>query len=461
MSRDLCRRIWNLIYEEIEGQTPVGKKSGGGEKVCLELGLPELGAMFGAAIDLAEGHPIGHAQRVAYIAQELSASLNLSTEEIADVTFAGLFHDVGLLRITAELSEQMGNPEAELLVGHPLGAVEDLEPMIRKGGLRRVSELLITHTVEGARILEELGASQSVATLVKGHHEHYDGHGYPAGLRGEGIPTALRALTAGDCLETAISRAGERGHTPEFVRSEVTKLAGGLLDPAVARSLVQTVQNVRFWGVFTGGQLGRSLVARLPQERLQVTYLDVARYLHHLVELVDSKSPFRHRHSWNVARHTYLVALEMGLAEDLAASLGLAGLLHDVGKAGISNQILDKPKWLTGPEYEQAKRHLDYTTRILHQAGGLFDELLGWIDLHHERLDGSGYPSRLKGDQLSREARVLATADVYDALVSDRPYRKGLELNAAIRFMEGKVNRYFDPEVLAALAAVVENTASK
>ncbi len=461
MSRDLCRKIWNLIYEEIEGQPPVGKKSGGGEKTCVELGLLELGAMYGAAIDLAEGHPVGHAQRVAYIAQELAVSLNLSPDEIADVTFAGLFHDVGLLRITSDLSEQMGDPESGLLVAHPLGALEDLEPMVRKGGIRRVSELLIAHTLEGASILRDLGAPQAVATLVKGHHEHYDGHGYPSGLRGEGIPPALRALTAGDCLETAISRAGERGHTPEFVRSEVTKLAGGSLDPAVARSLVQTVQNVRFWGVFTGGQLGRSLVTRLPQERLPVTYLEAARYIHHLVELIDSKSPYRHRHSWNVARHTYLVALEMSLAEDVAASLGLAGLLHDVGKAGISNQILDKPKWLTGPEYEQAKRHLDYTTRILRQAGGLFDDLLDWIDLHHERLDGSGYPNRLKGDQLSREARVLATADVYDALVSDRPYRKGLEPTAAVRFMEGKVNRYFDPEVLAALAAVVENTTAK
>jgi putative nucleotidyltransferase with HDIG domain len=457
MSREFCRRIWNLIYEEIEGQPPVDKRSGGGEKTAVELGLIEIGGMYGAALDLAEGHPIGHAQRVAYVAQEVSAALGLGADELADVTLAALFHDVGLLRITSELSEMMSEPEVTLLISHPLDAIDDFEGMVRKGNIQRVSELLIAHTTEGARILTELGASQSVATLVKGHHERYDGHGYPTGLRGENIAPALRALTAGDCLETAISRAGEKGHSPEFVRSEAMKLSGGQVDPGIARTLVQAVQNVRFWGIFTGGQLARHLNTRLPQERLQLSYLEIARYLHRLVDLVDAKSPFRRRHSWNVARHTYLVALEMGMAEDLAAALGLAGLFHDLGKAGISNQILDKPKWLTGPEYEQAKRHLQYTDRILKQSGSVFDELHEWISRHHERLDGSGYPDRLKGDQLSREARVLATTDVYDALVSDRPYRKGLEPMAAVRFMEGKVNRYFDPEVLAALAAVVGN----
>jgi HD-GYP domain-containing protein (c-di-GMP phosphodiesterase class II) len=154
------------------------------------------------------------------------------------------------------------------------------------------------------------------------------------------------------------------------------------------------------------------------------------------------------------------MAAELGIEDGIAATIGIAGLLHDLGKAGISNQILDKPKWLTGPEYEQAKKHIYYTQKIVEYAQGLFAETKEWIDQHHERLDGSGYPNRLKGDQLGKEVRILATADVYDALISDRPYRKGLDPLAAVRFMEGKVNRYFDPEVLAALGAVVEASKS-
>lgn len=455
MSREFCRKVWGLIYEEIEGQAPEGRKAGGGDRVAGEIGLLDLCLMTGAAVDLTEGQGIGHAQRVAYIAQELAVSLDTGSGSLADLTYAALLHDTGLLRITHELGDISSTEESELLKTHALDAVEDLATHVRQGNIQKISELMVRHTGEGARFVADLPLSGGVEQLVEEHHERYDGHGYPSGKRGDAIPPIQQALTAGDCLETSIALAGERGHSPEFVRAESLKLAGKHLDPDFAREMVKVAQNVRFWGIFTGGQVAGQLAARIPQERTEVTYLDVARFVRALVALVDAKSPYRDGHSWNVARNAYLMALELGMDEDLAASLGMAGLLHDLGKAGVSNQILDKPRWLTGPEYEEAKQHIVYTDRILAFAGSLFDEVRGWITHHHERLDGSGYPDRLKGDQITREVRVVATADVYDALISDRPYRKGLEPMAAVRFMEGKVNRYFDPEVLAALGAVV------
>jgi HD-GYP domain-containing protein (c-di-GMP phosphodiesterase class II) len=456
MSRDFLKKVWNLIYEEAEGEAPGGKKAGVDQKAATELNLADVGFIFGAAIDLLEGHTFGHAQRVAYIAQELAVGLELDAEDVLDVTLASLFHDVGLFKITHELTEITSSPESELLVNHPLDAIEDLATHVRKGSIEKVSELLIQHVTDGSAILEELPLPPSVATLVHGHHERYDGHGYPAGQRGDDIPVVQRIMTAADSLETAIASAGERGHSPEFVRSESMKLSGKQLGPAEAKVLVDITQNVRFWGIFTGGQVGKQLLSRIPQEKLSVTYGQLSALFSTLVGLVDGKSPYRQNHSWNVARNAYLISLELGMSEDLATSLGMAGMIHDLGKAGVSNQVLDKPKWLTGPEYEQAKKHIDYTKKIISYAGSLFDETVAWIDDHHERLDGSGYPNRLKEEKLSREVRILSTADVYDALISDRPYRRGLDPVAAVRFMEGKVNRYFDPEVLGALGAVVE-----
>ncbi len=456
MSRDFLKKIWNLIYEEGEGELPAGSKAGTDQKVATELNLADIGFIYGAAIDLVEGHAFGHAQRTAYIAQELAVGLELDAEDVVDVTLASLFHDVGLFKITHELTEITSSLESELLVNHPLDAVEDLAIHVRKGSIEKVSELLIQHVTDGSAILEELPLPPSVATLVQGHHERYDGHGYPVGIRGDDIPLVQRVMTAADCLETAIASAGERGHSPEFVRSESMKLSGKQIGPAEAKVLVDISQNVRFWGIFTGGQVSKQLLSRIPHEKLAVTYGQLAAFLSMLVGLVDGKSPYRQNHSWNVARTAYLISLELGMAEDLAASLGIAGMAHDLGKAGVSNQVLDKPKWLTGPEYEQAKKHIDYTRRIIGYAGSVFNEIGAWIDNHHERLDGSGYPNRLKEDNLSREVRILSTADVYDALISDRPYRRGLDPVAAVRFMEGKVNRYFDPEVLGALGAVVE-----
>jgi len=456
MSRDFLKKVWNLIYEGAQGELPAGSKAGADQKVATELNLCDVGFLFGAATDLVEGHAFGHAMRTAYIAQELAVGLELDAEDVFDVTLASLFHDVGLFKITHDLTEITSSLESELLVNHPLDAIEDLAVHIRKGSIEKVSELMIQHVKDGSAILGDLPLPASISSLVLSHHERYDGNGYPAGLRGDDIPVVQRIMTAADCLETAIASAGERGHSPEFVRSESMKLTGIHLGPAEAKVLVDITQNVRFWGVFTGGQVGKQLLSRIPQEKLAITYGQVATFISTLVSLVDGKSSYRQNHSWNVARNAYLISIEMGMAEDLAASLGMAGMTHDLGKAGVSNQVLDKPKWLTGPEYEQAKKHIGYTKKIIGYAGGVFDELGAWIDDHHERLDGSGYPNRLKADSLSREVRILSTADVYDALISDRPYRRGLDPVAAVRFMEGKVNRYFDPEVLGALGAVVE-----
>jgi len=458
MSRDFQRKVWSLIDEAYENPSAEANRAGG-EKLATELNLLDIGSLYGAAIDLLEGHSIGHSQRVAYIAQELAVGLELGAVEITDLTLAALFHDLGLFSITHELSELTSAPESELIANHPLGDVEELSSGIRKGSLQQFSELLIQHAVKGGELADSLPLPDTVGRLISGHHEQYDGQGYPLGLRGDDIPIMQRILVAADCLETAIAGAGERGHSPEFVRAESLKYSGTKIDPALARALVEATQNVRFWGVFTGGGLNQQLLSRIDQERLGISYEDIARFIMLLVELVDAKSPFRAAHSRRVARTTWLMALELGLAEDLAASLAMAAMTHDLGKAGVSNQILDKPKWLTGPEYEQAKKHIAYTEKILSFTGGLFDEIIGWIQHHHERLDGSGYPNRLKGDQLGREVRILATADVYDALISDRPYRKGLDPVAAVRFMEGKVNRYFDPEILGGLSAVVEKNA--
>ncbi len=459
MSRDFLRKVWTLIDADTEVASAAGRKAAAGGKTATELSLLDVGYMYGAAVDLVEGQAIGHAQRVAYIAQELAVGLELEAEEISDLTLAALFHDLGFFFITHELSELTGSPESELIVNHPLDDVEELASQIRKGSIERFSELLIQHAVKGSERVESLPLPDTVARLVSGHHEQFDGHGYPLGLRGDDIPLTMRILVAADCLETAIARAGERGHSPEFVRAESLKFANKKIDPNLARGLVEMTQNVRFWGVFTGGGLGKQLTGRIPPERLALSYEDLAVFFRVLVDLIDAKSPYRSNHSMNVARTSYQMSLELGLPEDLAASLGMAGLMHDLGKAGVSNQILDKPKWLTGPEYEQAKKHIAYTEKILSYGGGFFDEISGWIDHHHERLDGSGYPNRLKGDQLGREVRILSTADVYDALISDRPYRKGLEPVAAVRFMEGKVNRYFDPEILGGLSAVVGKAA--
>src|SRR5690606_32241462 len=145
-------------------------------------------------------------------------------------------------------------------------------------------------------------------------------------------------------------------------------------------------------------------------------------------EIADAKSPFTGRHSVLVAAYADVIADAYGLDGEERGRLRRAGLLHDVGKLGVSNRILDKPGGLAPEERQEMERHPLYTWEILSRVGE-FGEFARTAALHHEKLDGSGYPWRVPGDRLPASARVLVVADTLEALTAERPYRRGLPLD--------------------------------
>ena len=148
-------------------------------------------------------------------------------------------------------------------------------------------------------------------------------------------------------------------------------------------------------------------------------------------DIIDAKSPYTYRHSTRVADIARAVAGVAGL--DIAAQdrLFRAGLLHDIGKLGVSSRILDKPAALTPDERQAIERHPLYTWEILSRVSA-FAELAPVASAHHEKLDGSGYPWRLEASQLDLPSRILAVADVYEALTANRPYRAGMSREDAL-----------------------------
>jgi HD-GYP domain-containing protein (c-di-GMP phosphodiesterase class II) len=143
----------------------------------------------------------------------------------------------------------------------------------------------------------------------------------------------------------------------------------------------------------------------------------------------------------------------MGLKDDALMDIRVGSLLHDIGKIGVPDHILTKPGTLSDNEYEQIKKHPGIGYKIIEQVH-LLHNILPAIVEHHERLDGSGYPFGLHGDQMSRMGRIVAVADVYDALTTDRPYRKAMGLNAVIEFMKQNSGDRFDPECVEALTVI-------
>ena len=167
--------------------------------------------------------------------------------------------------------------------------------------------------------------------------------------------------------------------------------------------------------------------------------------------IVDAKSPFTAQHSLGVAQLARFLAQRLGVCADNCDKIEIAGLLHDIGKLRVADEILDKPAKLDERERALMNAHSFETFQILRLIPG-FDEIARWAAYHHEQPDGDGYPFHLPGAALAIEARILRVADIFQAMVQDRPYRTGLSAYAVSEFMLELAGR---GDVDAKIAAVV------
>jgi HD-GYP domain-containing protein (c-di-GMP phosphodiesterase class II) len=170
---------------------------------------------------------------------------------------------------------------------------------------------------------------------------------------------------------------------------------------------------------------------------------------------VDEKDPYTRGHSDRVTRYSLQIAREMRLDDEFLEILRISAQLHDVGKIGIEDHILKKPGALTPEEFEIMKTHTTKGANILRPVSQL-KEMLPGIELHHESLDGRGYPYGLKGEQIPLLARVIAVADTFDALTTNRPYQRAYEPQEALKIIHGLAGKRLAPEAVAAITALYE-----
>ena len=174
-----------------------------------------------------------------------------------------------------------------------------------------------------------------------------------------------------------------------------------------------------------------------------------------LAGAVDEKDPYTRGHSDRVTRYSVLISRELGLSREDIETVRISAQLHDVGKIGIEDRILKKPGALNAEEFEVMKTHTTKGANLLRPVVQLAEMLPG-IELHHEALDGRGYPYGLKGDQIPLLARVIAVADTFDALTTNRPYQHAHTPEEALKIIHNLAGKRLDPEPVAALTAVYE-----
>ncbi len=437
------------------------------------LRLSDVISSLSFALDLTEGQPLGHAVRTCVIGMRLGDKLSLSPQENADLYYALLLKDSGCSNNAARISQILGSDDRQ--AKREMRATDwsrmSLESfaylrrnvMPERSLLRRITaimkmavkrkeqtaQLFFLKCERGADIARQLGFSVQTAAGIYSMDEHWDGSGYPQGLKREQIPPISRIVNLAQTLDLFVS-----SHGIPIAFEVVRRRSGSWFDPDMVRAVEELERDSELWEELQHDARARELAMQLePAEDLihanQTTLDDICNAF---AEVVDAKSPYTFQHSTGVATVSVAIAKRLGLPEETVVLIRRAALLHDIGKLSVSNAILDKPAGLTPHEWEVVRLHPYYTQRILEKVDG-FQELAFVASTHHERLDGSGYFRNLRGEHLTLPCRVVAVADVFDALSSSRPYRDKLPPETVFQIISQKVPHALDLSCFEALKA--------
>lgn len=414
----------------------------------------EVVAALSHALDLVEGQPVGHAQRTCLIALEVGRRVGLGPQELRALYYAVLLKDSGCSSSTARMFALFGTDDLRLkreiktldwsdtrtMLRYAARNVSVGAPgMVRAGHLLRLlrrlagegSGLVRARCERGAQIVRSLDLPADAASAVSALDEHWDGAGQPLGLAGEAIPPLARVASLAQTAEVFVSAFG-----PEAAADMVRERRGRWFAPEAADAFLAIGPEDPLWDEMRDDALLAAISLGEPGGAGPRTageeWLD--RVAEAFATVIDAKSPYTARHSEGVARYAVAIGERLGLAAPELRELRRAGLLHDIGKLGLSNGILDKPGRLTDEEMAQVREHPRHTKAILGRVGA-FAPIVAMAASHHEKLDGTGYHLGLTGEHLSLPARVLAVADIYEALTAERPYRAAMEPDAALAIL--------------------------
>lgn len=438
----------------------------------LQLKLSELIAALSHALDITEGQPEGHCVRCCWIGMHIGRRIGLPDPRLWELYYTLLLKDLGCssnaaricaLYLTDDLQfkrdyKTVGDRLPQVLrfvlshTGLKAGLAERFRSVltiVRKGG-EIAQELIVTRCSRGAEIARLLRFPDAVAAGIYSLDEHYNGQGKPAGLAGEAIPLNARIALLAQVVDVFHTADGAAA-----ALAEVRERSGHWFDPALVRAFEAVAADPEFWAGLASPALDAAVLALEPASHvvpLDDDYLDDIAAA--FGQVVDSKSPYTSGHSMRVALYTDLIGERLGLAPERRRWLRRGALLHDVGKLGVSNSVLDKPGKLDDEEWAAVKLHATYTETILSRIDA-FAELARVSAAHHERLDGGGYPRGLKADDISLETRIITTADIFDAITAERPYRGAIPVPRTLEMMAEHVGTAIDARCFEALKAAL------
>ena len=428
--------------------------------------LAELVATLSLGTDLGMAQPMEHALRQSLIALRMAEVLDLDEADRVVVYYVGLLAWVGCHVDAYEQAKWFGDDTVfkgearQVDMGRPLSAgafvlghLGSDRPLIQRAltgiaflgdGRRAVQDMMENHWAATNELAAGLALGDDVRDSLYQTFERWDGRGAPAEARGAQIRVAARLVNLADVVEV-FHRAGGI----EAAMAVARERSGTQFDPALvdmfcaeAPALLADLDAATSWDAVIAAE--PALARVLSDEELDAS-------LEAIADFVDIKSPWTIGHSRGVADLAAEAARGLGLSADDVVLVRRAGLVHDLGRLGVSNAIWDKRAPLTAAETERVRLHPYLTERMLASSAGL--RALGAIAVqHHERLDGSGYPRGLDGGAMTLPGKVLAVADAYRAMTEPRPHRPALSARQAADELRGGVARaQFDADAAEAV----------
>lgn len=362
----------------------------------------------------------------------------------------GAVHDVAELLKRLELLQQ----ENEALGRELLRSYEQINLVFDITD--NIAKMREPETIKRA-LLQRFGAMIGAGAMFLDHNGQFT----PIELVGSlGRRLELEPQSVRDCLATEIElvRQTQRAQVPTRTESMQQRLDRAhvmvvSLRRHEAEAAVMVVLRDQAEPAFDSGDMlssesvldygGQVLSNVLMVRHLQQSAVEMVRAL---ANAIDAKDNYTRGHSERVGWLARLTGTALGLPDSELELLEWAGVLHDVGKIGISEQILNKPGKLTADEYEEMKRHPRLSYEVLKPVGRLGPVLDGVL-YHHENWDGSGYPEGLRGEQIPLSARIIRIVDTFDALTSTRSYRQGFDIERAFRILREEIDRSVEPRI--------------
>lgn len=350
-----------------------------------------------------------HSLKVCYLALQIAREMNLPLQEQKDLYTLSLLHDIGMT--TAGMNFKEDN----------------------------VSEFLRNHCIEGEKSIKSLLKIKNNSSVIKYHHEHYDGSGIFK-KKGNEIPLLSQIIHFSHTLVTLFNLNQLEYYDRENIKTYALMNNNKLFSPHVIKTFMQLANKDSLWLDLEFKNTNDVLERISPSITCEYSWDDILKVSEVFMKIIDTKSQYTLNHTRGTSEKTAIMSSYYQIDPITQKKLKIAANFHDIGKLYISNQILDKPQKLNSYEMSEIHKHTYFTKLVLDGIPG-FEDISNWASHHHEKLNGKGYPEKLTSNDLDFESRLLCIIDIYQALTERKPYRKSMPHNKAMKILYDMANQ--------------------